>query len=581
MSTSYLFSFAAKSLQNYIMRGGKLRDMVGATSLIDKLSSKTQLTKWLADSFAIDGGRFEILQAAAGSARIRFFEKEDAESVHGLWPLLCQAWAPGLDVVQDLQTWEAGRSYGEIAKAAGKALEKNRNFPAPRMPEAGPFVRRAPRVGEPAVELDHALEKELTDAAAVRKRKEREELGKGQMVSELALSFGFSDANNIPEDFSQISGGGTYLAVVHADGNRLGQMFLKVGKALEACPPELDEEVIALFRFLSETVVAEGTRAAVKTAVDSLPEKAMPASGKWLFAPIVLAGDDVTVVCRADLALQLTTAFLKAFREEMKSRLSLLREQDFWDELPEAVREGIPTELSAGAGIVFCADHYPFSLAYELCEDLAGHAKKAAKARAGGDKTPPSAISFVRISGASAPAEFADLAEGILKGSDGSLLTGCPYFVEPEERPCLQSLVNLFETARPRIQAENSSHKQLGGLPTTSLRELLNLQRTDMDQVPLAAKRMKEIAGGLARNGERKTQWVAFESAWVTLCGGTAQDWNQMRFDPAVQRYISSGGEECVCSPLLDLITLLAIRDKLEDQVQTLPELKPALQASS
>ncbi|HSI85915.1 MAG TPA: hypothetical protein VK970_19175 [Candidatus Methylacidiphilales bacterium] len=417
------------------------------------------------------------------------------------------------------------------------------------MPEAGPFVKRAPRTGEPAVYADKrelGPDDEFIDHASKRKRQERGLL-KGELPP-IATAFGFTDSEQLPDDFEEVSGGdGSYLAVIHADGNQLGKMFLEVGQALALLAPEnIPSDVsIELIRFLSRDVVTQGTQAAVGTAMKKALPKEVLNRRPLLFAPIVLAGDDVTVVCRADLGLSFTEEFLKAFRTEMTSRLTDLRAKSWWSKVPDSVQRVIPDQLSAGAGLVYCTDHYPFSLAYGLCESLAKYAKAHAKdsAKSDGKQTPDSAVSFARIVGASAPTEYDELKRSLLKGSDDTLLTGGPYFVEMQSTPHLDSLKKVREAALH--------------LPGGALRGILNLQRTKYSAVNVAVDRMKEIAGDIA---ERNENWVSFEEAWKNLCNRREKDsnWQDLRFcapDHKQKR-----------SPLLDVLTLLAVRDKNDDR---------------
>ena len=559
MTTSHLFSFAAKSLQAYIMRGGKLRDMVGATSLIDKLADAQRLTELLEDTFGIPQERFEILQAAAGGARIKFLEEEDARSVHRAWPLWCRAWAPDLEMVQDLRLLTA--PFIEVSYAASAALERERNFTFARLPEPGPWVQRAPRTGEPAVSKDTDLD-ELIDEATRRKRDERDALKKASELPSAIKAFGFDSVKEIPTDFEKVSGDErAYLAVIHADGNKLGQMFIDVVQALKEKPLAVDDAAIDLMRHLSSNVVAEGTREAVRKTMKKLrmyvlaqreSDNAQRAAvGKpskpeeaWPFAPIVLAGDDVTLVCRADLGISFAEEFLGAFRAEMADRLHKMQGEAFWTKLPPHVRKTVPSGLSAGAGIVFCSNHYPFSLAYELCESLAKQAKDAAKKK--GDAVPPSALSFVRITGASAPTEFDDLAEGILHGADGTLLTGCPYYVDSTRVPQLKDLRAVATVARSRKESDASGDEHRAGLPSSTLRELLHLQQTDPASVEGAVQRMLDVASD---KGDRAKDFIA---AWTQLTGHSAEadppDWHHLRFFDAAR------------SPLLDVLTLHAVK---------------------
>ncbi|CAK0739176.1 conserved hypothetical protein [Gammaproteobacteria bacterium] len=544
---SHLFCFSAKGLQSYIMRGGKLRDMTGATSLIDKLSTESELEKWFTTGFGISKTAFEILQSAAGSARIKFSDDVSAFHITRFWPLWCHQWAPGLEVVQHLEPWEQGEGYAKVAARAAKALETKRNFPMVQLPEVGPFVKRAPRTGEPAVLYDHAKE-EWIDLATARKRDERNSLKK--QISSIEKTFGFTSETQIPHDFSDVAGK-AYLAIVHADGNRLGQMFLEVGQAMENGVK--DEIAIPLFKYLSHEVVAEGTREAVRITMAELAKDW--GNSKWPLVPLVLAGDDVTVVCRADVGLPFAETFLKEFRKEMETRLGAecLKKQPWWKDVPKNVQEKIPKALSAGAGIVFCTNHYPFSLAYELCEDVAKQAKNCAKKILENDHSrvvPPSALSFVRISGATAPKNFSDLERGILRGSDNSILTGCPYFLDSNDAPQYADLLEVYKLTRP------APTEGRGFLPSTSLRDLLKLQRTEAEKVQEAVERIKEVAGGNDKKAsDQKKAWNTWEKAWKKLCGIENSDWQHLRFHRSPH-----GERDEKDSPLLDLLTLLAIQ---------------------
>jgi hypothetical protein len=556
MSEQHLFCFAAKGLQSYIMRGGKLRDMVGATSLIDKLSSETELAELIRSKFGV-AREFTVRQAAAGGARITFADKDDAVNVAQLWPLYCQAWAPDLEVVQDLRSFEPG-GYAKAIELAAQALEQARNFPAPRLPEATPFAIRAARTGEPAVVIDTDAADELIDRATQRKRQERkppslrnqgEETPIGQHLelqkryATLATDLARANIPQVtiaaPEEFGDIAGSErAYLAIIHADGNGLGKAFLAIGQKLASQTGADDAKVQQFLKALSADVVAAGTEAAAKTALDQVDARILEdfktdqksKERSYPLVPLVLAGDDLTVVCRADLAFSFIRTFLTSFEGHMKAKLEKLR-NDYKDIVP-LLGDALPSRFSAGAGIVFCSSHYPFSLGYELCEDLAKNAKTMAKTAAAKGAVPASAVSFVRITGASAPTSFDDLKKGILKSSDGKItLTCCPYYVGGGGRQ-LDHLVALVDAMRPTIDEHGDKR---GGLSTGSLRNLLGLQRTDITAVPDALSRMIEVAG---------------ESAAKDL----AEAWKKLTSEGLGNLALSDR-----TSPLHDAITLLAL----------------------
>jgi hypothetical protein len=118
-----------------------------------------------------------------------------------------------------------------------------------------------------------------------------------------------------------------------------------------------------------------------------------------------------------------------------------------------------------------------------------------------------------------------------------------------DEKPRLSDLESVYNAARPDSKGPD--------LPSSSLRGLLNLQRTNMELVPEAVNRMKEVAAPAA--------WGAFETEWKKLCGDDSADWNRLRLGAHFEKFIRRDRKSCYRSPLLDLLTLLAVRKKQPD----------------
>lgn len=177
------------------------------------------------------------------------------------------------------------------------------------------------------------------------------------------------------DDFSRSKGDISYLAVVHADGNSMGQRFQDFGKETS------NREYINRMRSLSDSVNAAGVialKAVAKTVVDSIQnDNDVDAEGKPIkvfkgktqqfqiyqnkylpFRPLVYGGDDVTFVCDGRIGLELAALYLKAFEQQ-------------------PVADNKP--LTACAGVSIVKVHYPFARSYELAEALCKSAKKIAK----------------------------------------------------------------------------------------------------------------------------------------------------------------------------------------------------------
>lgn len=160
------------------------------------------------------------------------------------------------------------------------------------------------------------------------------------------------------DDFGRSRGEMSYIAVIHIDGNSMGERFQNYGK------DKKNEAYIKAIRALSNSVK--------QAAKDSLKEltaeliKAIPQLEKILdidpeklpFRPLVYGGDDVTFVCDGRLGLSLAARYLELFTQKKAA-------------------DG--ENLTACAGVCIVKAHYPFARAYTLSEELCRSAKKVAK----------------------------------------------------------------------------------------------------------------------------------------------------------------------------------------------------------
>lgn len=159
------------------------------------------------------------------------------------------------------------------------------------------------------------------------------------------------------DDLGRSENESSYIAVVHIDGNRMGQRFEEYGKSQSD-----NREFIIAMRKLSWGV-SEASRKALEAVghavIKLVDEEKFEIKNNYLpFRPIVYGGDDVTFVCDGRLGLSLAVKFLEKFEE-------------FTQELPDG--QG---KATACAGIAIVKTHYPFSRAYALSESLCSQAKQ-------------------------------------------------------------------------------------------------------------------------------------------------------------------------------------------------------------
>lgn len=488
-----LFVTQAKGIQDYVLGTDKLRDMVGATELVERLSGEI-LQKTLENLGLHPGEDYRILSVAAGTARVRFQRRKDALSLAAIWPLVCAHATPELEVYQTVQSFDGGNFLQAISEAE-RALALARGLRDPNLPVAGPPIGRSQRTGGAAVGKADASggEREDVDAATFAKRSCRDKI-KDSSLPDIFRRMGFEPdgSNKVPDDFDHISGRDRdYLALIHADGNGLGQLFIRLEEHFRNNSGLSSEKIEGFYSAISKAIAkiaqesASEARQAIKPQWDS--------KTRWPVMPFVLAGDDFTLVTRADLALLFVEVYLEKFEEISRAEIVHLL-ADYSDLRLEAI---LPEALSAGAGIVFMKPGFPFSTAYKLCESLAKHAKSAAKKLLdplGGGRVPaPSSLAFHKITASTIQVEYAQLLENELSGAayrpgeaEGSedqknprlRLTMAPYYVGPT-MPSLQKLNQLV----------NALEKFPKGPP----RELYSLLQTDSVRAKKHYERMLAV----------------------------------------------------------------------------------------
>ncbi len=171
-----------------------------------------------------------------------------------------------------------------------------------------------------------------------------------------------------------------WLGVVHADGNGLGQIFLDLGTHL-ANLSRTGASTTTVFETIS--LISHELQAATENAFFSACEhihwlgaskayqsKFRGRASKRIYIPViplVLAGDDLTVLVEGEYALPFAKTFLRAFEDETAKCPTIARIAE--------VALGAP-RLSAAAGVALVKHHFPFHLAYSLAEELLKSAKQ-------------------------------------------------------------------------------------------------------------------------------------------------------------------------------------------------------------
>ncbi|UCZ57701.1 hypothetical protein LGV61_05350 [Desulfurispirillum indicum] len=453
----YLFGANAESIQQYIFATNLLKEVVGASEAVKLFCSEKELAERL-DSLGIQlDDQAEINQAAAGGIKIFFKDKESARK-------FCR------DFIRDTRKHFPGLSFsvagvegeavtGELLGELSKKLQSAKVRPLPRIP-VPMMVQTAPRTGEPAAGIK---ENEFLDAPTLAKRELFQQSKEMEKAFESQLPF--------PQEIDKIASERGWIAIIHADGNGLGQVIREIGqeaRSLKEFSVNLDNATFAASRQAFEkSFLREENQKEVK------------------FRPVIVGGDDITVICDADRALDFAEQLCCEFEEQTLERTG--------------------KKLTLCAGIAFVKAHYPFWMGYQLAEELCGAAKKVSKQsehREGGspDGLPASSLCFHFV-GSSYHRGWDDILVNELCSKDGISYFYGPYGVHADGK-------------LPRVDSLRSLVKALDGerSPKSKLRELLTRWNTDSSaETPLFMQRFAEIASGEQR------QWM---KDVASLCPG-------------------------------------------------------------
>jgi hypothetical protein len=499
--TPALLLVAAKSLQSYVLGSDKLREMVGATQLIEDFCSADRAQDYLR-GMGIDGGR--VITGAAGQLVVWFASHGLALRAAALWPWWASRLAPGLEVHVGVAT--LGLGYKQALDQCQQQISRSRNRPPAVLPNAAPVHRRNPRSGKVAVATDREPDNVTAwvDAEGHAKRRRR-----GKQDAHFFEIFGLTP-NTTPESFEQITegvrGDRSYLAVIHADGNGFGKMLTGIGDSVKTW--DVDSG-IRVFEKVSGMISAIG-EAAVREAIRDINERIEEGHHRpkpWL--PIVHAGDDLTIVIRADLALDFLVAYLRAFEGKSIDHLRDLRSDH-----PDI---NLPQKLTAGGSIVFCKTQHPFSQAYALCESLAASRAKGNRVK-DADENARSALVFHRITASTSPTDIENLSSTELSCIDGQtppLELGCQtWFITDDSEPF--NIKNL-----------SSLRDALAEYPSGSRRQLLSDLRTNRSEAGARLARMLKIGTEGGRGGQtRKVAPQRLQSTLAALHGSADNLWS-------------------------------------------------------
>jgi len=459
----FLILIETSGNQNYIFSSNKLRENIGASELTYRAG-----TQWVLEAVTTEGGpelwtgnnaklrtnllnqsgpiensdcKIEVIVATSGKALLLVKEKEIGRNIIRQVTKRALEEAPGLDICGVIHELDfSNKKLSEVNR------EIHQKFETVRSKKPSPLARflRLPVVDEcntsglSASELGKVGDNLVPlSSISIVKRDGKTNFAAFQRVQALLEKNPTKSPVRFPRSLKELESiqEREWLSVIHADGNGLGEIILKFDSQLrqeDSIAVQNRSYINKLRRFSLALDVC--TENAFITAVEStfVTKETNTKKNVIPLVPLVLGGDDLTVVCDGKKALNFTFKFLQQFEEETKK-------EHLESIIPKVAEIALGvSRLSACAGIAIIKPSFPFYNAYNLAEELMKSAKtikKKLQRKKAQTPWPSSALDFHVLYDASA-SELDFIREGLqveVPGKNKTKIYGKPYVVTPLE----------------------------------------------------------------------------------------------------------------------------------------------------
>jgi hypothetical protein len=420
---AYLYGASIQGIQGFIFETNRLKEIVGASNLIEKFTSKGFIDTFIND----ESVEYSLLRNAGGNIRISFTSNQKALAKKFVkhFPEYIIKKAYGITVSQAILSYDehSNNEYEKVAKSLELQLKNARNKTYLPLDAKFSLMKQSSRTGKSATETirhpDNTNEK--VDKGTYQKFDNVKPAIKDLLLEKILIST--EEHRKFPLELGVISNNKNKIAVIHADGNKMGLLLQQMAKKLEGVE---SNEIQKQFREFSEAM-EKSTKDAVYSAFSECFKLSTYGERKVPFRPIVIGGDDVTVICHADKAVEFTKLYMQYFQKNTKDNLRNVVQACNLTEFEDG--------LTACAGIAYCNEKFPFHYAVSLAETLCGRAKEASDREA-------SCLLFHNIQGAA----FTDYKryvkhELILDNKrTATHLEFGPYYVDPSKGASIDGL---------------------------------------------------------------------------------------------------------------------------------------------
>lgn len=344
-----LAMYDVRGIQNYIFKSNVAKEIIGASALVEKIVTgglqkyiegldaevqKNYMIDWENDDdqafLKNQDVMMQVMFVGGGNAYVLFRKGSECQKVNQFLGkyILDATYSLNLSIAVIEKTDSYNADYNKI----NLELRKIKAYMSLTQPMGAlPFMAADTITGYPITGKDSKKSEYLCTEAKLKRR-----------------AFPEQESEKVFDRMVSEKGDNSLLAVVHMDGNQMGiqiqEKMSRIGPYEDAIPAmrKISKEIAVTFRDTFDRMLAY---------MDELAPKVKKNVRNKLYREIVVAGDDITFVCNAKLAIPAVKYFL----------------------------QNLGTEYSACGGIAFFNSHFPFSDAYKVAEACCESAKKRAK----------------------------------------------------------------------------------------------------------------------------------------------------------------------------------------------------------
>lgn len=352
-----LYMYDVRGIQNYIFRTNKVKEIIGASMMVEdlilrlfeksaeklKLRVKSRVTHQdeLLFSFIKDDNLdAEVLYYGGGNLLVLYHDEQKAGEVSRM---MC------IDLVKETYSLQLAvasveaqneNSYKEDYQKLRKEMERVKvNMPMSAPVSGFPITLNDPQTGFPFSQ--YGYDQKMT-YESFRKRDFFEKHRLQKHIPNIE-NFGSKDGESL-------------IAVVHIDGNEMGKRIRdKMSKVTSY------HQAAHVSRRISDEIKEIFTDQALKMVESNIEkfckEVNIDKDKDEAFRVIIYAGDDITFVCNARIAMRCVKTFMDVLENDGR--------------------------YNACAGMYMCHTHFPFARAYEYCEQLCASAKALSRIKPG------------------------------------------------------------------------------------------------------------------------------------------------------------------------------------------------------